>query len=103
VHAEKLKEVRTHRLGREARHGHSRQFSRDWAVSGYRGISEGAERDVQASAWFKAPETGLSKSMRAEIRPSAVMKKGRFSDHFRIMHRGKQSFSIFPVGKAASL
>jgi len=25
------------------------------------------------------------------------------SDHFRIMHRGKQSFSIFPVGKAASL
>jgi hypothetical protein len=49
--------------------GHSRQFSRDWAVSGYRAIPEALRAALQASAQalFKAAETGVSKSMRDEF------------------------------------
>jgi hypothetical protein len=59
--------------------GHSRQFSRDRAASGYRAISEALRATLQASAQalFKAAETGVSKSIcdeftdheRAAIRP----------------------------------
>jgi len=38
--------------------GHSRQFSRDWAASGYRATSEALRATLQASAQalFKAAE-----------------------------------------------
>jgi hypothetical protein len=58
-----------HEKHRMSQLGHSRQFSRDWAVSGYQAISEGPSARLQASAQalFKTAETGVSKSMRGEF------------------------------------